>query len=802
MKIKKRSVIIAAGCAVGAIITVIISAVIFTPPKIYISEICPDNDGEYEITAKVTDKTGEYCDWIEIYNPTDKDVSLSGFSLSKNGGERYKLGNYTVKAKEHIIVYCSKEGFDGQDFPTAGFNIGKANGDTVTLNYRFFERESVTLPVLNSGVSYSRNENGEMYVSEPTPMAENSDKTIGDTPELSVQSGMYEEPFSLEIYAGEGQKIYYTTDGTDPAVSSTRQVYTDSLEISDRSGDKNVLSAYDPMKIQLDYREENIGLPSDTDVDKCTVIRACAEGTSGICGKTVTASYFVGISSAEHSDLPIISMITDPDDLYSEQDGIYCLGEVYEEYDEQYPDHARNGSVPANYNQRGREWEKECYIEYFDSDGKRLISQDCGVRTQGGWSRADYQKSFRFYARGDYGKGSFDYPLLEDLTDKDGNLISSYKTFVLRNGGNDANYSKFKDTMIQDMVSGRESETQKGKACVLFIDGEYWGLYTLQNDYSDDYFSDVYGVSKSNVIVYKNDKLDEGEPQDEKLFDEMCDFISLSDMSDEENYKKACTMLDMDSFADYVATECYIFNDDWPQNNYACWRVRDIESSNKYADGRWRFMLFDTESSGNHYNTKYDTLNMFDYLEEKSHMKLGGMIISLLDSEAFRMKFISSICQVGSVNFEYGRFEEYLEYYKSVYYDELDNYFKRFPTWADKNNATDKMLGRWDDFMENRFEKVQGYLEREYRLSPQRRVEISSSDCEHGKVTISGVVLEKDCIGSYYDGCEITLSARAEKGWRFVRWEGVPEEDEENRNITVKVDGDMEIKAVFKKSFW
>ena len=104
--------------------------------------------------------------------------------------------------------------------------------------------------------------------------------------------------------------------------------------------------------------------------------------------------------------------------------------------------------------------------------------------------------------------------------------------------------------------------------------------------------------------------------------------------------------------------------------------------------------------------------------------------------------------------------------------------------------------------MKNRFEKVQGYLEREYRLSPQRRIEISSNDYEHGKVSVSGVVLGDDCIGSYYDGCEITLTARTEKGWRFVRWEGVSEEDEENQNITVKVDGDMEIKAVFKKSFW
>lgn len=74
---------------------------------------------------------------------------------------------------------------------------------------------------------------------------------------------------------------------------------------------------------------------------------------------------------------------------------------------------------------------------------------------------------------------------------------------MLRNGGNDANYSKFKDMMIQNMVSGRGVETQQGTACVLFIDGEYWGLYTLQSDYSDRYFADRYNVAKSNVVMYK-----------------------------------------------------------------------------------------------------------------------------------------------------------------------------------------------------------------------------------------------------------------------------------------------------------
>ena len=368
---------------------------------------------------------------------------------------------------------------------------------------------------------------------------------------------------------------------------------------------------------------------------------------------------------------------------------------------------------------------------------------------------------------------------------------------MLRNGGNDANYSKFKDTMIQNMVSGRGVETQQGTACVLFIDGEYWGLYTLQSDYSDRYFADRYNVAKSNVVMYKNDELSEGEAEDEKLFNDMYKFITENDMSIEENYRKACAMIDMDNLVEYAATEMYIFNDDWPQNNYACWRTRTIEQGNSYADGRWRFVLFDTESSCSHYNEKDLETNMFSYLRSQSYTKFGGILCSLIDNEEFDLKLTSAMCQLGSVNFTAERFGEYLEYYKNIYYGELDNYFDRFPTWANPAKATNPMIIRWQNFIEGRYDKVLGYLEREFDYYERRTVKISA-DNEQGSVLIGGVEIESDYSGTYFDGCEIKLNAQAKSGWHFDHWGGV-KGDNTQSEIKAKVNGDMNIKAVFEK---
>ncbi len=779
----------------------VIAAVYFLkPPEIIINEICSANDGESPAAAEVTDINGDLCDWIELYNPTDKDISLKGFSLRMNGGEQQALGDHTIKSGEYLLVYCSKNEISA-DVPKVGFSIPKAEDSEIELDYGFSVCETISVCKIEKGNSYSKNSDGEMYVSTPTPLLANSNEIIGCTPEFSHTAGFYADEFELEIYATEGQTVYYTLDGTDPTSSDTRIEYTGAFIITDRNGEPNTLSAYDPMKIQLDYREGNVSAPKDENVDKGTVVRACAKSEDGKYGKVSTAAYFVGLSTSDHNDLPVISIVTDPKNLYDEQTGIYCTGDVYQEYAADHPNHYYNGSIPANYNQKGREWERECYIEFFESDGSLKLSQDAGMRIQGGWSRADYQKSFRFYARSDYGKSSFDYEFWEGLTDSSGNIMDSFKTIVLRNGGNDANYSKFKDTMIQNMVSEKRPATQTGRACILFIDGEYWGLYTLQEDYSEEYFADHYGVVKTDVAAVKSDALDIGTSEDYEDFCEMHDFIIQNDMSVEKNYRKAESLMDMDNFAEYIAVECYIFNDDWPQNNYGCWKVRQVQTDNPYADGRWRFFLFDTESSANHYNTNSDETDTFTYLETKKESTLGGMINSLLKNDEFRQKFITALMDMRNVSFEYGRYKGYLAEYKSVYYGELDSYYKRFPTWANTENAADPMLQRMSDFFYARPERITKLLEKEFSLSARRKIILRPEKAEKGTIFLNGSQIGANFSGTYFDGCTLMVRAVPENGYIFTGWyDSKGELCSDSPEIELTVKGNLTLTAKFERS--
>ena len=525
---------------------------------------------------------------------------------------------------------------------------------------------------------------------------------------FSQEAGSYEKAFDLEITAGESQTVYYTTDGTDPATSDTRKVYENALRIDDRSDDENVLSAYDPMKIQLDYRD-SIKLPDKSAVDKGTVIRACAEGTSGKCGKTVTATYFVDVSSADHNDLPIVSITTDPDGLFNEKTGIYCLGDVYKEYDEENPDHPWNGSIPANYNQRGREWEKECYVEYFDSEGNSLISQDCGIRIQGNYSRSDLQKGFRLYARKKYGEKKFNYEVFEGLKNASDETIDSFKTLTLRAGGNCAFTAKFNDTYWQSLMTELDGSTKASRPCVVYLNGEYWGLYVLEEDYSDNYFENHYGVNKDDVVVYKGDaetyqsgykldegKLPEGETDEGYFFKELTDFFaSHKDLSTQTDYEEFSKLVDTDSVRDYFLAEVWINNKwDWPGKNWSMWKVQNTDSSNEYADGKWRFMFYDVEFGGVSgegdawTNTmKEDNYKPKGLLDTDTKNPAVLSFAYLMSNENFRNDFNDRLLKMSEGTFEKEKALDRLAEFESIYSPLYEQFFARYPETGSAEEA-------------------------------------------------------------------------------------------------------------------
>ncbi len=590
--------------------------------------------------------------------------------------------------------------------------------------------------------SQSTTSQAESVDAAPVP-DEEEDKVVQEALPPSVyfshESGIYPENFSLELAPVEDGEIYYTLDGSDPAVSDTAQLYSGALEITDRKGDKNVVSAVDPLLIAGTFNEVNksrdgfvckIDPPADEDVDKCTVIRAAVKKSDGsFCGET-HATYFIGTAEdhieglkasceASGMSLAVMSISVNYDDFFDSEKGIYVKGDIFDEALETFlqeerlrdPETAR--SLDANYKQKGREWEREAAISLFEfneNGAEEVLNQGCGIRIQGNYSRSDLQKGLRLYARKEYGKKNFKYAVFgEDYVNYEGKTMNKFDTLTLRNGGNCAFTAKFNDTYWQSLVTEMNCSTQRSRPCVVYLNGEYWGLYILQEDYTNDYAEDYYGVNKDDVVIYKGDaeslalgyKLDEGDLPDgvtdeTYYFHDILNFFEThSDLKSEEDYNEFIKLVDPASVMDYFAVQCWIDNKwDWPGKNWSMWKTTTASDLSPYADGRWRLMFYDIEFGGvcGEGDARNNTLRNANYkdnglLDMDTENPAVLCFAYLMTNEGFRTEFCDKLTGLSSDCFEKNRALERLDYFEDVYGPLYEQFFARYEGTGSADDA-------------------------------------------------------------------------------------------------------------------
>lgn len=774
---------------------------------IFINEVCTKNNGTNGNEDTQVLKSGEYCDYIELYNNSDRDIDISGYGITDDSSDLFKgtiPSGSSIPAKGYFIIYCAKS-----DEMYAAFGLS-ADGEYVRLTSpEGVMIDEVQVPAISADTCYARSEDGgaSFAILAPTPQKSNtlSDTFLPSSPEFSKATGIYTEGFSLNLStATSGAIIYYTIDGSDPESSETRVQYSKPIPIYDRSGEANVMSAVDPSLISVN--SAHCALPDDDEVDKGTVVRAVAY-KDGKYSKVSTASYLIGSWTSKLSNISVMSVSVDYNDFYDYETGIYVTGKVWDEFKANHPGVTSSWLIQANHNQRGKEWERDCHIDYIDDDGT-VFSSDCGVRTQGAGGRDNLQKSLRFYARTEYnGSNRFNYAFFDSVYDEKGKVVDEYKTIVMRAGGNDASSLKYTDSYLQSLVADRDFETQTGKACIMFINGEYWGIYTLQEDYTAQYFEEKYGVDSDDVVIIKRNEIEEGTEDDMQLFYDTYEFITNNRMKDAENYEKACEMMDMQSFIDYMSVEMYICNNDWPDNNIALWRTRSVDKNSEYGDGRWRFMLYDTEYSTGEYNSGtcayyYDSLSAIIKLE-KDDGYYSHMLFSLLKNADFKRQFINSFLDITYINFRQRNWESKLSQYQNAYSTHFSDHYARFNNGS-VNSATSRYSQVYG-FLKRRQSYAAGFLGDACNIRGSlEKIKINIKNSTGGSLILNGKEIDltpfsnDTYIGYYYINYPISLEAVADEGYYLADWEGYDAEGE-IIDVTPVEDKTITVTAVFEK---
>lgn len=528
---------------------------------------------------------------------------------------------------------------------------------------------------------------------------------VDDTSDIlfSKESGFYDDEFDLELYSSKGT-IYYTLDGSEPDNNSI--LYTGPIHINDASNNENVHSArtdvstgfYVDLINEYSTADPCYEVPCEL-VDKATIVRAVVYYDSqDIYSDIKTKSYFVGYNSKDlYDNVKVISIVTDPNNLFSYYSGLYVTGANFDEFANERL--GTSSKTPywwwwtSNYS-RGYSSEKEATVQMFNEDGNLVFSQNCGINIHGGGSRGKNQKSFNLFARNKYSQ--YDH-FMFDFFD------NGYfpKRVTLTQGGDD-DLIKFKDYFINKTCKNLNFATMNFVPCVLFLDGEYWGFYWLTDKYDESYFQYYYNVEPDNIIFVKNGSIEEGTEADFDDYQEMMDFCSTADFSDPQNVEKLYDLIDVDSFIDYFATMIYMGRyNDWPMNdqNVGMWRARNA-SIGSYNDGRWRWAVFDVNSGA-----LTENLIQTDTFDTTLNYSFFSNIMKI---DEIRNELLNRIIELGESTFNDKVVEREVYLFNDLYKPELLKSIKRFYV-DDKVVFYDAYLSSTERFLLQRNDFVSQY---------------------------------------------------------------------------------------------
>ena len=321
------------------------------------------------------------------------------------------------------------------------------------------------------------------------------------------------------------------------------------------------------------------------EVDRTTVVRAIAVEEGALPSRQTAFTYIVN----EGHSLPVLSLVADSRQQFV---WMYSGGNKFKE-------------EPAT-------------LSLYEENGG--FSIPCGVRMHGETSLTLDKKNMSVRFRSAYGSKRLQYDVY-------GGGVDSFRSLVLR-AGQDYYATVVKNAACQNLClqAGNRAVTGRSKFCVLYVNGEYLGIYNLMEKTNEQLYADTLGVSADSVEV-----IESMAPDNSSIARDVFDYCKTHDLSVPEYYEHIQSLVDIDSVIDWIALEGYCANTDLTYGN-----VRYAHSTE--GDGKWRLMFYDLDATFWDRTVAYT--NMFDGLALYSRQVGSCLIRPLLQNPDFRDRML------------------------------------------------------------------------------------------------------------------------------------------------------------------
>ena len=671
------------------------------------------------------DEYGEDDDWIEIMNMSDEAININGIYVTDDLSEPHKYQIFSVDSSlttiypDSFLILWADDKYDNNNIDQGPLHLPfklRLSGEEIGI---FTPDSTVIIDTISYGqqtsnISMGRQPGAETlwnFFEEPTPGSSNTTYGvigISLTPSIVTPGGFYTDIQEINIEVDSmdvdslGVAIFYTLDGSEPDTSSDQ--YQTAFMINQN-----------------------------------TVVRARCIQTGHLPGKIATATYLFN----EDTEIDVISLATDPDNLWGDQ-GIY--------------------SNPHE------NWEKPVHVEYYSNSGDLGFAIDGGVKIHAPSSSS--QKSFRLYTRSRYGHESIQYQIFEDKP------ISNFKRLVLRNAGNDGLQSGTLKTHFRDAAThtifkqlGADKGVSAYKPTHVYLNGNYWGIYNLRERIDKNYISSNYGFE--NDIDLLERAFGDGTSYltiegDWEHFNAMVEFAVTEDLSIPENYDYMKTQMFIEDFCDYWIFEIFVGNFDWLSNNLKLWRPRT-------SLGKWKWILWDLDHGlglplADYGLPEWNTLDWATstYPGRPWEGINTRLIRNLLENEVFKNYFINRFADLLNSSFHPNLTVPIIDSLGgNLAFDiprQIDQWGGELANWNYAVNGVQEYLTVRPDY-------IRAHVLDKFSLDRVVTVTINVEPEEAGRVLIN--TLEPDEFpwdGKYFSNIPISLRADPASGYVVSRW--------------------------------
>ena len=675
----------------------------------------------------IMDDMKEFPDsWVELYNPTDAAINLKD----------YKIGSKNKVAKAWQLP--------AQEVPAKGYVLIYCDKEEKGLHTSFrleSGKDMAKMPAPD--VAYGRKTDGADewgYQLTPTPGKANSGNicdgnqilgapVFSETGRVVTGNATINLKLSLPEGAPEGAVIRYTKDGSEPKATSTK--YTSTISIT-----------------------------------KTTAIRAKVFCDGWLSPMSTAQSY---IFHPREMTTPVFSVLTNDKYLNDASIGLF----------------ANNNSKE---DKKTHDWRRPVNIEFFPAEGEESAFNQLGeTRIQGGQSRGNALKSMVFYAnkRFDPDHKQFLYEFFPDQ--KPG--VTKFKSFSLRDGGNDFGDLYFRDAIIQrTMASHTDLDWQACRTAVLYLNGEYMGMLNIrERSNADNVYSNYNGLEDVDMVEISHEQVNGVDQFIEEVKEGTSDFYdAFKTFYSEKGHTKAEyeEWIDVNEYLSVMAMNLFYGNIDFPGNNLVFWRPNDDDTESGLPK-KFRVIVKDTDFGLGLYG-RANSYNTIDLLYNPSNHSGDNwaftepatrLIKNMLENEELKNMFIDKCC-IFMGDFMNGKGTgEAIDLIKDEAMEEFvahrDKYNPGWGWWpADNRGDITNKFNDAKNWANGRPEQFYKHISNKWNLGTPIALTINKTNKSDVEITFNDIKLSGNVFdGKYFKNRTITLNATAnEEGKTVTGW--------------------------------